>query len=174
MEVTAIDWADPAPFYLGDPELAQLADVTIKHSGLELPAHSYVLAVQSRVLKGLLCSLQTTPDGKCKRSEMEPVELETPFTSHSLQEVVFLLRLCYTDAAPAAIEAALPHLPGTARLAHSLDASRVLAGIDGFLAGRVSNQQTALEWLPLAEAASWRPPGRQGSGLQQKACCLAA
>ncbi|KAL4458282.1 hypothetical protein ABPG75_013147 [Micractinium tetrahymenae] len=34
-DLAAVDWADPAPFYLGDPELVQLADVTIKHSGLE-------------------------------------------------------------------------------------------------------------------------------------------
>ncbi|KAL4458283.1 hypothetical protein ABPG75_013148 [Micractinium tetrahymenae] len=130
---TAVDWADPAPFYMGNPDMVELADVTIKHSGLQLPAHSYVLA--------------------------EAVELETPFTSHSLQEVVHMLRLCYSEAAPAAIEAGLPHLPGIARLAHSLDASRVLAGIDRFLAGIVAKKQAALEWLPLAEAcqleAAW-------------------
>ncbi|KAL4458297.1 hypothetical protein ABPG75_013162 [Micractinium tetrahymenae] len=151
-----IDWADPASFYLGDPELAQLADVTIKHSGLELPAHAAVLALQSTVLKDLFCSLRVPASPGAKRKHEE---LETPFTSHSLQAVVFLLHLCYTEAKPAAFEAALPHLSGIARLAHSLDAARVLAGIDRFLAGRVSNQQAALEWLPLAEAcqleAAW-------------------
>jgi len=36
-----IDWANPAPL----PGMEDMADVTIKHSGLDLPAHSLVLSM---------------------------------------------------------------------------------------------------------------------------------
>ncbi|KAL4458353.1 hypothetical protein ABPG75_013218 [Micractinium tetrahymenae] len=162
-----IDWADPMPFYLGNPALAELADVTIKHSGLQLPAHSQVLAVQSAVLADLFCFLRAAPGGKRKRSEevgrgtafLRAGGAGDPFSAHSLQEMVFLLRLCYNDADSAALEAALPHLPGIMRLAHNLDAARVLASIDRFLACKLVKQQAALEWVPLAEecqlGAAW-------------------
>jgi len=43
-EPAAVDWADPSPFYLVEPDLAPPHDVVIKHSGLELPAHRLTLA----------------------------------------------------------------------------------------------------------------------------------
>ncbi|KAL4458350.1 hypothetical protein ABPG75_013215 [Micractinium tetrahymenae] len=161
----AVDWEDPAPFYLGDPGLAELADVTIKHSGLALPAHSQLLAVQSSVLRDLFRSLPAEPGGKKrKRGEKEALELETPFTSHTLQEVAFLLHFCYvfTDAAPSQLDAVSAHLPGIARLAHSLNIPTLLAAIDAFAAGRITDQQAALAWLPLAETCQLEATWAQG------------
>lgn len=35
--LSAVDWKHPAAFYLGSDELEDLADASIKHSGLRLP-----------------------------------------------------------------------------------------------------------------------------------------
>lgn len=72
LDFAAIDWSDPIPGYLPDAKMAGLADVTIRHSGLALPAHSYVLASQCPVLQDMLLSVAELSAGsKRKLSAME-------------------------------------------------------------------------------------------------------
>ena len=53
--------------YMGDPDLAEEADLRIRHpSGLVLPVHKLVLAQQSRVLKDMFRSLRPPVGGKRK------------------------------------------------------------------------------------------------------------
>lgn len=68
---TEVDWADPAAFYLGDGSLAELADVAIVHraSGLRLPAHSHILAQQSRVMRDLFLSLRGQTSGRKRKAD---------------------------------------------------------------------------------------------------------
>lgn len=66
LDFAAVDWSDPILGYLPDPETAVLADVRIKHSGLALPAHSFVLA-QAGVLKQLLLSMADPAGGAAAR-----------------------------------------------------------------------------------------------------------
>jgi len=64
-----VDWANPAAFYLGVPGMEGMADVTIKHSGLDLPAHSLILAMagHSAVLRDLFRSLRSVLPGQQKK-----------------------------------------------------------------------------------------------------------
>lgn len=68
---TEVDWTDPAAFYLGDGSLADLADVAIVHraSGLRLPAHSHILAQQSRVMRDLFLSMRDQTSGHKRKAD---------------------------------------------------------------------------------------------------------
>jgi hypothetical protein len=154
-----MDWADPAAFYLGDGSLADVADVAIVHraSGLRLPAHSHILAQQSRVMRDLFLSLRGQTSGRKRKADEEEgaaMELESPFNDYSLQEVSFLLRLVYrpSDLTDRNLESVLEHLPGITRLANSLNAASQLASVDKFLAVKAAHSYSgAVKWTQLAE-----------------------
>ncbi|PSC67561.1 hypothetical protein C2E20_8768 [Micractinium conductrix] len=170
---TEIDWQDPAAWYLGNPELAAMADAHIRHpSGLLLPVHRVTLSQQSRVLRGLFSSLGSAPSTPRAPSTpstpstpgaepsvpstpkaVEEVVLESPFKDFSLQEVAHLLRFLYNpeDCAPANLKAAEAQLPGVVRLAHALDAPKLLAAFSTGLGSHMQQLEGALRWLPLAE-----------------------
>ncbi|PRW44536.1 BTB POZ and TAZ domain-containing 1-like isoform X1 [Chlorella sorokiniana] len=156
---TEMDWADPAAFYLGDGSLADVADVAIVHraSGLRLPAHSHILAQQSRVMRDLFLSLRGQTSGRKRKADEEEgaaMELESPFNDYSLQEVSFLLRLVYrpSDLTDRNLESVLEHLPGITRLANSLNAASQLASVDKFLAVKAAHSYSgAVKWTQLAE-----------------------
>ncbi|KAI7844816.1 hypothetical protein COHA_001695 [Chlorella ohadii] len=156
---TEVDWTDPAAFYLGDGSLADLADVANVHwaSGLRLPAHSHILAQQSRVMRDLFLSMRGQTSGhkrKADEEESTAVELESPFNDFSLGEVSFLLRFMYrpADLHFRNLESVVQHLPGMTRLANSLDAVVQLATIDEFLTLKAARSYNgAMEWMQLAE-----------------------
>ena len=91
------------------------------------------------------------------------VRLETPFSSHTLPEVVFLLRFVYHGATADQLEAVEPHAAGIIRLAHALDLGGLQPGlgsaVSAFLTKKLvtvpqntlEGRSTLMSWLGVAE-----------------------
>lgn len=96
-------------------------------------------------------------------------QLETPFSKHSLQSVVYLLRMLHhsADATPASLEVVAEHAAGIIRLAHALDVTGpLLPAAEAFLGGRMQRSAaSALQWLPVAEECGLR--SAQAHGIRQ-------
>lgn len=93
-------------------------------------------------------------------------QLESPFSQHSLAEVVLTLRFLYHpgDATRASLKAAAAHVGGVVRLAHALDVrGPLLPAAEEYLAARVDGSAAdALAWLPVAEACGLRTAWARG------------
>lgn len=141
---------DPA-FYLPEPSLADLADAAIVIGGVELPVHSQLLSLQSAVLRELF-------RGERERgSQREPVVLREPFSAYAAAEVAWFLRLAYSlDEAQAErdLQGMGSCLPAVLRLAHALDAPRLLRRAERHIADRCSSDSVpaVAECIMLAEA----------------------
>lgn len=94
------------------------------------------------------------------------VQLESPFSQFSLQEVVLALRLVYHpgDATRANLKAAAAHVGGIVRLAHALDVrGPLLPAAEEYLAARMDGSASdALAWLPTVEACGLRTAWARG------------
>ena len=66
---TAFDKSKPEACYLGDPQgdFAGLADATIVANGYELPVHSHVLSLHSRVLRTVFATIRNEDNEGCYR-----------------------------------------------------------------------------------------------------------
>ena len=70
-------------------ELMLLADVKLVQGGQELPAHSHILAVNSRVLLNLISGLATPP------SPANPLVLEEACAAWPLDDILLFLKHAY-------------------------------------------------------------------------------
>lgn len=94
----------------------------------------------------------------------QTLELESPFSDYSLQEVVFCLRFLYSpaDITPDNLAAVEQHALGAARLAHALNAPNMLRALDAALVSRMEDEEAALRWLPVGDACQMSAALGQG------------
>jgi hypothetical protein len=143
--------------YIGDhaaympPALLASADVIITASGdVSLPAHSMTLILNCGVFRRSFETL-ASPDGN-------PVPISEPFAQYSERDVVRFLRCLYTsaDAAADPEDAAVPNV---VKLAHTLDASPVLAAARSYLSRMSTRPMNSIDqvvaWVDVARLCEW-------------------
>ena len=115
------------------------ADVHIQVDGAIFPAHSTVLEIACGVLRD-------APDF-ANSTRAAPAVLSAPFSSVPRDEVEAFLRVLYEKISPTYVQTAA-HLLGMIRLAHALDAQKVLARA-------LSSALKAVSEMALEEAAAY-------------------
>ncbi|PRW32688.1 cyclase-associated 1 [Chlorella sorokiniana] len=160
------DEENPQGYYLVDSqaEMVALSDAVLVAADVRLPVHSQVLSLQSSVLRGMFADFlgaSSSGDGEprvgCKRKaadEEGPLVLEEPFRGCSLYEAVPFLRLCYRpqDVTQAHLAGERASLPALLRLAHKLDAGRILEQVVMHMTeSSMDNAAELVTWTEVAE-----------------------
>ncbi|KAI7845149.1 hypothetical protein COHA_001194 [Chlorella ohadii] len=173
---------DPS-FYLLEASLADLADAAIAVGGYSLPVHSQLLSLQSGVLRELFRGERESG------GQSESVVLREPFCAFTVVDVAWFLRLAYClDEAQAErdLQQMGSCLSAVLRLAHALDAPRLLKKVERHIADKLSSGSVGaiVECIDLAEqcqldglytkcvlrlAARLCTPGGDGDGFSHAA-----
>ncbi|PRW33982.1 BTB POZ and MATH domain-containing 4-like [Chlorella sorokiniana] len=129
-----------------------LADATLVVQDVELPVHSQVLSLQSRVLLDMFTAV--APPAK-EGATQPKVVLKEPFAGHELYDVALFLRFVYrpTDLTHANLATARGSLLGLLRLAHKLDVPQLMQAVGRQMSESLSSTVPQAELLAWAEAA---------------------
>ncbi|PRW58089.1 MATH domain and coiled-coil domain-containing protein [Chlorella sorokiniana] len=135
----AFDKAKPQAYYLVEnrEEMEALSDAVLVAGGVSLPVHSQVLSMQSGVLRRMFVDFRGSQrsSGEQAGSSSQNVAdkegefvLKEPLAGCSAHEGALFLRFCYRpeDMTQPSLNAVTGSLPALLRLAHKLEAGRML------------------------------------------------
>eukprot|EP00887_Chlorella_sp_A99_P004868 scaffold4.g4868.t1 len=135
--LAALDEGAPERFYRpsSDPSFPALADATVVAGGRHLPVHSQFLAAVSPVLCQAFAG---QAEGRTRAGNKRKRDVATPFSGFSLQDVCAFLRFAYSphEATPANLVGCGDSLPALLRLAHQLQADRLLECVDDTISAK--------------------------------------
>ncbi|KAL4433896.1 hypothetical protein ABPG75_000337 [Micractinium tetrahymenae] len=156
-DLASLDPTNLAAFYLPEPALEALADCFAVVDGVRLQLHSQVLSTQSAVLRELFVGQREGAGAGETLLDLTPAFASSSASgegTEALEEAACFLRLIYCpqEAHPASFAAlaAAGWLAGVARLAHRLDAARLLQGLEAYvqaLSSRLAAEQASLAEL---------------------------